>query len=172
MSTPYVGEIRLFAGNFEPVGWRFCQGQILPIADNEVLFQLIGTTYGGDGQTTFALPDLRGDFAMGTGAGPGLSPRDLGQAVGTAEVSLQPGDMPAHSHALRAGSSPTATGPAGNVIAPTVNGANAYRATGAAAPMAGAAISPAGASQPHENRQPCLALMFCIALQGIYPSRA
>jgi microcystin-dependent protein len=172
MSDPFVAEVRVLPYNFAPRGWASCDGQLMPIAQNTALFSLLGTTYGGDGKTTFALPDLRGDFAMGMGTGPGLSPRDLGQAVGQAAVALLPGEMPAHSHALRAGSSPTATSPAGNVMAPTASGANVYRAPGTAALMAGAAISPAGGSQPHENRQPYLALTFCIALQGIFPARS
>lgn len=172
MSDPFVAEIRVLPFNFAPKGWAGCDGQLMPISQNTALFSLLGTTFGGDGRTTFALPDLRGQFAMGMGSGPGLSPRDLGQVVGQATVTLLPGEMPAHSHALRAGSTPAATAAAGNVMAPTANGANVYRAPGAPAPMSSAAISPAGASLAHENRQPYLALTFCIALQGIYPARS
>jgi len=172
MADSFVAEIRVLPYNFAPRGWASCDGQLLPISQNTALFSLLGTTFGGDGKATFALPDLRGDFAMGAGNGPGLSPRDLGQSVGSAAVTLLPSEMPTHSHALMAGSSPSATSPAGNVMAPTANGASAYRAPSIAALMAGAAVSPAGASQPHENRQPYLALTFCIALQGIFPSRA
>ncbi|KQW46370.1 MULTISPECIES: phage tail protein [unclassified Roseateles] len=172
MSDPFIAEIRVMPYNFVPVGWASCDGQLLPIAQNTALFALLGTTYGGNGKTNFALPDLRGSFAMGAGQGPGLSPRDLGQVVGQAAVALQAHEMPSHSHALRAGSTPGATSPAGNVMAPTTNGAKVYRAPGAAAVMDAAAISPAGASLPHENRQPYQALNFCIALQGIFPPRS
>ncbi len=171
MSDPFVAEIRVLPFNFAPTGWASCDGQLMPISQNTALFSLLGTTYGGDGKSTFALPDLRGSFAMGPGQGPGLSPRDLGQPVGRATVALLPSEMPGHSHALRAGSTPGSTSPAGNALAPTASGASVYRAAGAAAPMAGAAIGAAGSSQPHENRQPYLALTFCIALQGIFPSR-
>lgn len=172
MSDPFVAEIRVLPFNFAPTGWAACDGQLIPIAQNTALFSLLGTTYGGNGKTTFALPQLQERFAMGAGTGPGLSPRDLGQTVGQAAVALQASEMPMHGHALMAGGSPSATSPAGNVMAPAANGANVYRAPGAASPMAGSAISAAGAGQPHENRQPYLALMFCIALQGIFPSRS
>lgn len=172
MSDPFVAEIRVLPYNFAPNGWASCDGQLIPISQNTALFSLLGTTYGGNGRTTFALPDLRGSFAMGTGPGPGLSPRDLGQPVGQATVSLLASEMPGHTHALMAGSTPGSTSPAGNVMAPSANGASIYRAPGAVAPMAGTAISAAGGSQPHENRQPYLALTFCIALQGIFPPRS
>ena len=172
MSDPFIAEIRVLPYNFAPVGWASCDGQLLPIAQNTALFSLLGTTYGGNGKTNFALPDLRGSFAMGAGQGAGLNLRDLGQAVGQAAVALQASEMPTHSHALQAGSTPGATSPAGTVMAPTANGAKIYRAPGAGAVMSGAAISPAGGSQPHENRQPYQALNFCIALQGIFPARS
>ena len=172
MSDPFVAEIRVLPFNFAPRGWASCDGQVIPIAQNTALFSLLGTNYGGDGRSNFALPNLRGRFAMSSGQGPGLSPTDVGQSTGTATVTLTAGQMPAHNHALRAGASPASTSPAGNVMAPTATGANVYRAPGSAAPMAAAAISPAGSSQPHENRQPFLALSFCIALQGIFPPRS
>lgn len=172
MSDPFVAEIRVLPFNFAPRGWASCDGQLMPISQNTALFSLIGTYYGGDGKSTFALPNLGGRFAMSPGQGPGLSPRDLGETTGQASLSLTVNQLPSHSHALRAGGMPGSTSPAGNVMAPTANGSPVYRAPGTAAVMAGAAISPAGAGQPHENRQPYLALTFCIALQGIFPPRA
>lgn len=172
MSDPFVAEIRVLPFNFAPTGWASCDGQLIPISQNTALFSLLGVNYGGNGVSNFALPDLRGCFAMGTGQGPGLSPHDVGEKLGVASVSLLANEMPAHSHALMAGSTPASTSPAGNAMAPAANGASIYRASGAPAAMAGTAISAAGSSLPHENRQPYLALTFCIALQGIFPPRA
>jgi microcystin-dependent protein len=172
MADPFVAEIRVMPYNFAPRGWARCDGQLMPISQNTALFSLLGTSFGGDGRSTFALPDLRDGFAMGAGDGPGLSQRYLGESTGSATVALQASEMPAHSHALAAGVTPAATSPAGNVMAPTASGAKVYRAPGAATAMAAAAISPAGASAPHANRQPYLGLMFCIALQGIFPPRS
>jgi microcystin-dependent protein len=172
MSDPFIAEIRVMPYNFAPRGWAGCDGQLIPIAQNTALFSLLGTSYGGDGRSTFALPDLRASFVMGPGDGPGLSQRYLGEHTGSATVTLLASEMPAHSHALQAGVTPGATGPAGNVMAPTAGGAKVYRAPGAAAPMAASAISPAGGSVPHENRQPYLGLTFCIALQGSFPQRS
>ncbi|MFT7775637.1 phage tail protein [Roseateles sp.] len=172
MSTPFLAEIRVMPYNFAPQGWAQCDGQLMPISQNTALFSLLGTNYGGDGRTTFALPNLGGRFAMSSGQGPGLSPRTVGESVGQPTVSLPASQMPAHGHGLMAGLTPTSTSPAGNVMAPTaVGGGNVYRAPGSVAPMAGVAISAAGAGLPHENRQPYLALNFCIALQGIFPAR-
>jgi microcystin-dependent protein len=173
MSDPFVAEIRVMPYNFAPRGWASCDGQLMPISQNTALFSLLGTTYGGDGKTTFALPDLRSRFAMSAGSGPGLSLRDLGQSVGQASVSVLPSQMPAHTHMLRAGVTPASTSPAGNVMAPAASGGgNVYRASGTAAPMAASAIGVAGSGAPHDNRQPYLGLNFCIALQGIFPSRS
>lgn len=172
MSEPFIAEIRVLPFNFTPRGWASCNGQLIPISQNTALFSLLGTTYGGNGQTTFALPNLGAHFVMGTGAGPGLTTRTVGDVVGTQTVSLTSTEMPAHSHGLRAGITAGSSSPAGNAMAPTgVGGGNAYRAPGATTAMAAAAISPAGGSQPHENRQPYLGLNFCIALQGIFPPR-
>lgn len=172
MADPFVAEIRVLPFNFAPRGWAKCDGQLMPISQNTALFSLIGTYYGGDGKTTFALPNLRDRFAMSTGAGPGLSPRDLGEPVGQASVALQATQMPAHTHTPMAGVTPASTSPAGNVMAPTASGGgNVYRAPGAATAMAATAIGVAGAGQPHENRQPWLGLTFCIALQGVFPPR-
>ncbi|RZJ06665.1 MAG: phage tail protein [Rubrivivax sp.] len=172
MSDPFVAEIRVTPYNFAPHGWARCDGQLIPIAQNTALFSLLGTMYGGNGKSNFALPDLRDSFAMGAGDGPGLSHREQGQRVGSAAVGLLTSEMPGHGHALMGGVTPASTSPAGNVMAPTATGASVYRASGAAAPMAATAISPAGGGAPHENRQPYLGLTFCIALQGIFPARS
>ena len=172
MSEPFLAEIRVLPYNFAPRGWAQCDGQLMPISQNTALFSLLGTNYGGDGRTTFALPNLAGRFAMHAAQGPGLSPRFLGESDGVSTVSLLTTEMPAHSHGLMAGITPASTSPSGNVMAPTATGGgNVYHSAGVTTPMAAAAISPAGGSQPHENRQPYLALNFCIALQGIFPAR-
>lgn len=169
MSTPYVGEVRLFAGNFAPSGWMLCLGQLIPISEYEVLFNLIGTTYGGDGQATFALPDLRGRVPVHQGAGPGLSPRVMGELGGTETVTLQAGHMPLHTHALVA-STATASGstPSGAMLASTT--VASYDPNPATTPMASGAVSSAGGSQPHDNMAPTLTLNYIISLFGIFPS--
>lgn len=171
MSSPFVAEIRIFAGNFAPRGYAFCSGQILPISQNTALFSLLGTTYGGNGQTTFALPDLRDRFPMHWGQGLGLSNRLLGETDGAASVTLLESQIPSHSHALQASpASATDAAPARNrTLAAT--GAPAYGPAFDLVPLAQEALEPAGGGQPHENRQPFLALSFVIALQGIFPSR-
>jgi microcystin-dependent protein len=165
MAQPYVGEIRIFAGNFAPTGWMFCEGQLLPISQYETLFNLIGTTYGGDGQSTFALPDMRGRIPIHMGNG-----FVLAETGGAEEITLTVSQIPAHTHALLASTDAgTQTNPGGNVSAqntlvqlyvedvPTVN--------------AGAqAITPVGGSQPHQNFQPYLCLDYIISLFGIFPS--
>ena len=171
MSEPFFAEIRIFGFNFAPVGWATCDGQVLPIAQNQALFSLLGTTFGGNGRSTFALPNLAGSFAIGTGQGPGLTDRTLGDQGGSATVALSVAQMPQHTHGLSAASSASTTSPAGAALAPTGNRAPAYRSGGAIAAMAASSLAQAGQSQPHENRQPALALNFCIALQGIYPPR-
>jgi microcystin-dependent protein len=170
---PYIGEIRIFAGNFAPRGWALCNGQILSIAQNTALFSLLGTTYGGNGQTTFALPNLQGRAPMHPGQGPGLTPRVLGESSGINTVTLLTNEMPAHTHALTASSSPaSARNPTGNPLARSRNG-NAYQTTiQNLVPLAAQAVSLAGSGQPHNNMQPYLALNFIIALQGIYPPRS
>ena len=169
MSTPFLGEIRIFPYNFAPRGWAFCQGQILAIAQNTALFSLLGTTYGGNGQTTFALPDLRGRVAMSSGQGPGLSNYVIGELSGTETVTLNSTQMPAHNHLLN-GSNNDATdsAPQGNV--PAVIPSGGYTAT-PNTQMNPGAVTNAGGSQPHGNLQPFLILNFCIALNGIFPSR-
>lgn len=171
MSDPFIGEVRIFGCNFAPRGWATCDGQFMPISQNTALFSLIGTYYGGDGRSTFALPDLRNRFALGPGQGPGLTQRDVGEAGGDAAVMLQASEMPAHGHGLMAALSPTTRNPTGAAMAPSATGAPAYRAASAPVPMSPLALAAAGASLPHENRQPSLSVNFCIALQGIFPPR-
>jgi microcystin-dependent protein len=172
MADQFVAEIRIFPFNFSPTGWATCDGQILPISQNTALFSLLGVNYGGNGTSNFALPNLRDRFALGAGNGPGLTPRTQGDTGGAANVTLTSAHLPAHSHGLTAAATPpTTSSPSGTLPAATADGSAAYRPSGALTPMAAAAISPAGGSTAHENRQPYLALNFCIALQGIFPPR-
>ncbi len=176
MADQFVGEIRMFAGNFAPSGWAFCNGQLLPISQNTALFSLLGTFYGGDGRATFALPDLQGAFALhaGASAGPGLTPRSTGQTGGSETVTLTTAQLPAHGHAMQAvpGAS-TGTPGAGLSLAPTSNGSALYRAPdGTYLNTAAADMGAAGGGGAHANLPPCLALNFIIALQGIFPPRA
>ena len=165
MAQPYVGEIRMFAGNFAPAGWMFCEGQLLPISENETLFQLIGTTYGGDGQSTFALPDLRGRIPIHQGNG-----FILAEQAGAEEITLTPTQIPAHSHPYRASTnSASQTSPQNNVVAQTGQ-AYLYLQDTASQPFAANAISPTGGSQPHTNFQPYLCVNFIVSLFGIFPS--
>lgn len=171
MADPFLAEIRMFGFNFAPIGWAACDGALMPISQATALFSLLGTSYGGDGRTTFQLPNLQGSFAVGTGQGPGLSPRSQGETSGAVTVTLQTSEMPVHRHALMAGLSSMNPGYPNSALAPTANGANAYRTSGVIAAMAPDALLSAGGSQPHENRQPYLGLLFCIALQGVFPPR-
>lgn len=167
MAQPYVGEIRMFAGNFAPVGWMFCEGQLLPISENETLFQLIGTTYGGDGESTFALPDLRGRLPIHQGNG-----FILAETGGAEEITLTVNQIPAHSHPLL-GSTATAsaTDATGNVGARvTVAAVFPYGTDNPPQPLSPLAVSPVGGSQPHTNFQPYLCVDFIISLFGIFPS--
>ena len=167
MSQPFLGEIRLFPYNFAPRGWAFCNGQILPIAQNTALFSLLGTTYGGNGQTTFALPDLRGRVPTSSGQGPGLSNYTLGQLAGEETVTLLQTQIPAHSHFPPCSSDdPNAGSPKNNF--PATVGTSIYSTTSNANM---GATSSVGGSQPHNNLPPYLVLNYCIALQGIFPSR-
>jgi microcystin-dependent protein len=166
VSEPFIGSIILFAGNFAPRGWAFCNGQILSIAQNTALFSLLGTTYGGNGQTTFALPDLRGRAAIHAGQGPGLAAYDLGQNGGTETVTLSAAQMPAHTHPQPATNGQQTTNRPNNAL-PARGGAYANESDGSALhPPASA-----GGGQPHDNRSPYLTLNYIIALEGIYPSR-
>lgn len=165
MAQPYVGEIRMFAGNFAPAGWMFCEGQLLPISENETLFQLIGTTYGGDGESTFALPDLRGRIPIHQGNG-----FILAETGGAEEITLTVQQIAAHSHPLLASSNvSTLTDPGGNVSAQTGT-FDGYQTTPGASLMATQSISSVGGSQPHTNFQPYLCVDFIISLFGIFPS--
>jgi microcystin-dependent protein len=170
MSTPFIGEIRMFAGNFAPLGWAFCQGQLLPISENEALFSLFGTTYGGDGETTFGLPDLRGRVPIHAGSGPGLLTRNLGESAGTEEVTLTVNQMPNHSHPWLASGDPAEDGsPAGHTTA-TLTGSNFY-GSGTPIAMSSQGIPATGGSQPHSNLMPTLCVNFIVSLFGIYPSQ-
>jgi len=169
MSTPYVGEIRMFAGNFAPAGWSFCDGSLLPISENETLFNLIGTTFGGDGQSTFQLPDLRGRVPIHMGQGPGSSTNYLiGQSGGVEEVTLTTTQIPSHNHIWQAGAGDTVTDPTGRVLA----GALRMFVLGTpGAGLMGSVAAPVGGSQPHTNLQPVLAISFIISLFGVFPSQ-
>lgn len=177
MSEPFTAEIRIFAGNFAPRGWAFCNGQLLPIAQNTALFSLIGTTYGGDGRTTTALPNLKGRAPMHPGRGPGLTSRRLGQRGGTEMISLSEAQMPSHTHtangvdASQFGGGAT-TGDPENASPGGVAAGSAYRSDASSAvTMADASLQNTGGSQPHNNLQPFITLNFIIALVGLYPSR-
>ncbi|PUA81375.1 phage tail protein [Nocardioides currus] len=178
MADPFVAEIRAFPFNFAPRGWAFCNGQLLPISQNTALFSLLGTTYGGNGTSTFALPDLQGRAAVHPGQGPGLSLRALGETGGVESVTLLESEIPHHRHTLRADQQQaTQARPAdGRVLAASLGGmAYAVPAVGGAAPSPTTAspsvLAPAGGSQPHNNMQPYLTLNYCIALQGVFPPR-
>lgn len=165
---PLIGQIILFAGNFAPRGWAFCNGQLLSIAQNTALFSLLGTTYGGDGRTTFALPDLRGRVPMHAGNGPGLSYRNLGETGGTETNTLTVNQMPSHSHGLRAATEGFTDEPTNNFIAN--GGINGFAGVSDTA-MSPQAVQPAGGGQPVNNVQPFTVVNYIIALTGIYPSR-
>ncbi len=174
MSEPFTAEIRIFAGNFAPRGWAFCNGQLLPVAQNTALFSLIGTTYGGDGRTTTALPNLQGRAAMHPGRGPGLTSRRLGQRGGVEMVTLSEAQMPNHSHTVQASNDQANTNdPSNNNPSRSAGrGANRYKASGTQVDMASRSLVSSGDSQPHDNMQPFLAINFIIALVGLYPSRS
>jgi microcystin-dependent protein len=166
VSEPFIGSIVLFAGNFAPRGWAFCNGQILSIAQNTALFSILGTTYGGNGQTTFALPDLRGRVPVSQGQGPGLSNYSLGETAGVESVTLLQQQMPTHTHTQPASNGQQTTNRPNGAV-PAQGGVYASAGDGSALDP----TSPAGGSQPHENRPPYLALNYIIALEGIFPSR-
>lgn len=167
MSNPYVGEIRAFAGNFAPAGWALCNGQLLPISGNDALFSLIGTTYGGDGQTTFALPNLQGRVPLHQGSG-----NVVGTIGGSETVTLTSQQVASHSHVFLASTSPGAQrNPAGNTVATIVAG-SAYSQEPATAQLAASISSAPGGNQPHDNLQPYLCVTFIISLYGLYPSQS
>ena len=173
MSDQFVAEIRIFPFNFPPTGWAFCDGQLMPISQNTALFSLLGTTYGGDGKSTFALPDMQGNVPMQPGQGQGLSLRDLGEMSGVESITLIQSEIPFHTHTLRGNNSNGDTPfPANNTLARYGN-FNAYHQTTNANLVNSApeALAPAGGGLPHNNMQPDLTLNFCIALQGIFPQR-
>lgn len=172
MSTPFLGVISMFGGNFAPRGYALCQGQLQSIAQNDALFALLGTTYGGDGQVTFALPDLRGRAPIHQGNLAGGSTYVIGQVLGTETVTLTASQMPAHNHTLGASSNPgSGAGPTGAVWAAYTAGQNYAAAASANTAMNTGALSVSGGNQPHENRQPYLGINFIIALEGVFPSR-
>jgi microcystin-dependent protein len=170
MAEPFIGEVKIFAGNFAPRGYALCNGQLLPIAQNTALFSILGTTYGGNGQTTFALPNLQGKAPLHAGQGPGLSPYALGQTAGEVAHTLTSSEVPAHNHALRGSSAATGGTPSPTVVLAATSGAKVYRSATNLVPMATGLNANLG-GLPHENRQPCLALNFIIAMQGVFPSR-
>lgn len=178
MSQPYVGEIRMFAGNFAPDGWMLCQGQVLEIVDYGTLFSLIGTTYGGDGQQTFALPDLRGRVPVASGTAAGLSPYVIGQVGGQETVTLQVAQIPAHSHAYHADAATasaayTPAHPTGNASIDLYGAKGPDNGAGGGYTVMNAAASaPAGSGLAHENMGPFLCVNFIISLYGVFPSQA
>lgn len=185
MSTPYLGEIKIFAGNFAPMGWAHCNGALLPISQNDALYAIIGTTYGGDGVTTFGLPNMQGRIPIGQGQGPGLTSRTMGQMLGTETVTLTEGQLPGHTHNALAFVTPATTeNPSGAALAqpgyanpnePQVGNSLFYLNVDGIAPNTAAlpadTFQPSGGSQPHNNMAPCLAVRYIIALVGIFPSR-
>lgn len=178
MATPYLGEIKLFAGSFQIFGWAFCNGQLLPIAQNDALYALLGTTYGGDGVNTFALPNLQSRVALHQGQGPGLTNRTIGEASGVETVTLTSSQLPSHTHQTIATTvAGTAMAPANALPAkPSLATTEFLYLSGAAtgttdAPPAPSSVSAAGGNQPHDNIQPVLALNYLIALEGVFPSQ-
>jgi microcystin-dependent protein len=169
MGSPYIGEIRIFAGTFNPVGWAFCDGALLPISENEALFNLIGTTYGGDGQTTFALPNLQSRVPTHMGTGPDGSSYVLGQMAGAEDVTLTTSQIPTHSHPFLVTNNPgTQINPQGNTTGQP-NQIQPYIDDVPSVPMGPTAMGPTGGSQPHDNMMPFLVINFIISLYGIYP---
>ena len=178
MTEQFIGEIRMFGGNFAPADWMFCNGQLLSIAQYSTLYALIGTTYGGDGQTTFALPDLRSRLAVGEGSGPGLTPRTIGTVGGSGNVTLTQAQMPAHTHMVTATTAVgnlTGPGPTAVTAAPDGAGSFLYVVPGSVSittvAMSPQSVGAAGGSQPHDNLMPSLCASFIIATTGIFPSR-
>ena len=172
MAQPYVGEIRMFAGTFNPVGWEFCDGQLLPISENETLFQLIGTMYGGDGESTFALPNLQSRIPIHFGQGGGLSSYTIASTGGAESVTLTTQQIPSHTHPLLVSTDPgLGTNPAGAVLG-ALSPVSIYKPSIAppGVAMNAASVTPVGGSQPHENMQPFLAINYIISLFGIFPS--
>jgi microcystin-dependent protein len=175
VSDPFIGEIRMFAGNFAPLGWNFCDGTLLPIAQNDALFNLIGTSYGGDGVSNFAVPDLRGRLPVGQGAGPGLSPRTLGDQYGTETVTLTAQQMPGHSHTFVATTAAAASANPQNALFANTGGDNLYVPAPASPQpkvMSQQMVMNAGSSQPHNNIMLSTGMNYIICLEGIYPPQS
>lgn len=170
MAEPFIGEIRMFGGNFAPRGYAFCNGQLLAISQYDALFALIGTTYGGDGTSTFALPDLRGRVPIHQGSGPGLTPRTIGQSFGAESVSLTAGQMAVHNHLQQASTNAVSAG-SGPTAAPGTATLTAFYGSGSPVNMAATAVDTAGSGQPHNNVAPFQAISFIIALEGVFPAR-
>jgi len=174
MADPFVAEIRIFPFNFAPKGWAWCDGQLLPLSQNTALFSLLGTTYGGNGKSNFALPDLQGRSPMQWGQGPGLSLHDIGETGGSETVSLLESELPSHNHTLRGDRNVSETpDPSANTLG-RGSSMNAYQtdSTQNLVPMAPQSLAPAGGDQPHNNMMPYLTFYFCIALQGVFPPRS
>ena len=176
MTSPFVAQVQIFAFNFPPTGWAFCDGQLMPISQNTALFALLGTVYGGDGKSTFALPDCQGNTVMQPGQGQGLSLRDLGEIGGEETVTLISSEMPTHTHNIMASAQPSSTGqsgPSGTMCLARGFGGSPYKQTPftPAVIMAPQTLALAGGSLPHQKMMPYLTLNYCIALQGIFPAR-
>ena len=173
MADPFVAEIRIFPFSFAPKGWAFCDGQLLPISQNTALFSLLGTTYGGDGKSTFALPNLQGRSPMHPGSGIGLSPHQLGERGGSETIALSESDIPAHSHPMMSQSGAASSKvPAGKLLAHPARGMTYAPPSANLVAFANDALAPAGGQAAHNNMMPYLTLYFCIALQGVYPPRS
>lgn len=183
MSDPFIAEIRIFPYTFAPLGWALCNGQIMSIQQNTALFSLVGIFYGGNGSSTFGLPNLGGRIPMGMGSGPGLTPRNIGSVAGSETVTLAASQMPAHSHGLKAVDAPPSASVPGSTL--SLTGASTksvlgvpkplpplYASSGTGVAMHPSSVAPAGTGQPHNNLQPYLALNFCIALTGVFPQRS
>ncbi len=175
MADQFVGEIRPVGFNFAPVGWAFCNGQLMSISQNTALFSLLGTQFGGDGRSTFALPNLQGNVALGMGGGPGLSFYNMGDTVGAAAVTLSDGQLPAHNHPVLAEggrTNATLNTPVGNAWGKSGTGDTPYSTGPPNVTMSSSATAPAGGGEPHNNMMPYVAINFVIALQGIFPARS
>ncbi|HVF61350.1 MAG TPA: tail fiber protein [Thermoanaerobaculia bacterium] len=171
MADPFVAEIRIFPFNFAPKGWAWCDGQLMPLSQNTALFSLLGTTYGGNGKSNFALPDLQGRAPMHPGQGPGLSLHDLGEIGGSETVTLLESEIPSHSHSLVASQADGVERIPTDQLLATGIGISAYQTPGPLTQLSPNGLTPAGGDQPHNNLQPYLTFYFCIALQGVFPPR-
>ena len=171
MSDPYIGEIRMFGGNFAPAGWAFCSGQLMPISENDALFTLIGTTYGGDGQETFALPNLQSRTPIHSGTGQDGQTYQLGESFGVEEVTLSTQQIPVHTHPMLAATElGSSNSPGGNLLA-NCSALKIYTASAPSIALAPNSVTPVGGSQPHDNMQPFLCISFIISLFGVFPSQ-